>query len=203
MAKGTFRCPKCDRSFSMAAHLARHTSAIHGARAGGRSVKAKASRVKAKVRRRKGVGKKVRRQARPSTVRGRRAFGSESARLLKGMQAHHSQLVAQRTSLDAELDAIAGAIEAMGARASRSPAGRSPKRGRPAGAPPRAGSLKDYIVRVLRQRSRPMSPRDIGVSVVKAGLKTKAKDVTKAVSNTLPDMKNVKKVGFGVYRLTG
>ena len=30
MAKGTFQCPKCDRTFSMAGHLGRHLSAIHG-----------------------------------------------------------------------------------------------------------------------------------------------------------------------------
>lgn len=30
MAKKTLKCPKCDRKFSMAAHLARHKSAAHG-----------------------------------------------------------------------------------------------------------------------------------------------------------------------------
>jgi hypothetical protein len=64
----------------------------------------------------------------------------------------------------------------------------------------RAGSLRDYIGRVLKQRSKPMSPAEIGTSVVKAGFKTKAKDITKAVSNTLPKMTNIKKVGFGKYK---
>lgn len=30
MARKKFKCPNCDRSFSMAAHLARHTSTMHG-----------------------------------------------------------------------------------------------------------------------------------------------------------------------------
>lgn len=29
MAKKPFQCPRCDRSFSMKAHLARHVSAMH------------------------------------------------------------------------------------------------------------------------------------------------------------------------------
>lgn len=30
MPKKTFKCPKCDRSFSMAGHLGRHVTATHG-----------------------------------------------------------------------------------------------------------------------------------------------------------------------------
>ena len=32
MPKKTFKCSKCDRSFKMAGHLARHLSATHGAK---------------------------------------------------------------------------------------------------------------------------------------------------------------------------
>ena len=32
MAEGKFKCSKCDRSFSMAAHLGRHISTIHAAK---------------------------------------------------------------------------------------------------------------------------------------------------------------------------
>jgi hypothetical protein len=35
--------------------------------------------------------------------------------------------------------------------------------------------------------------------VVRAGYKTKAKDLTKAISNVLPELKMVKKVGRGMY----
>ena len=34
-----------------------------------------------------------------------------------------------------------------------------------------------------------------------AGFKTKAKDITKAVSNTLPQLGNVKRIGFGMYKM--
>jgi hypothetical protein len=55
------------------------------------------------------------------------------------------------------------------------------------------------IQQVLRQSARPMSPRDIADSVVTAGYNTRAKDLTKAVSNTLPELKGIKRVGFGQY----
>ncbi len=32
MPRKKFKCPKCDRSFKMAAHLARHASSAHGAK---------------------------------------------------------------------------------------------------------------------------------------------------------------------------
>ena len=46
-----------------------------------------------------------------------------------------------------------------------------------------------------------MSPKEIAVSVVKAGYKSGAKNLTKAVSNALPEMSEVKKVGRGEYRM--
>ena len=102
--------------------------------------------------------------------------------------------------MDAELAAITGALRAMGTKASPATAA-APKRGRPPGRGARPGSLKSFILRVLRQRSRPMSPRDIATGVTKLGYKSKAKDLTKAVSNSLPELKRIKKVGVGLYKL--
>jgi hypothetical protein len=48
-----------------------------------------------------------------------------------------------------------------------------------------------------------MSLQDIGTRVKKAGYKTKAKDLTGAVSSTLPALKNVKRIGYGKYQLAG
>jgi hypothetical protein len=131
------------------------------------------------------------------------------------MQAYRKELLTERLALDSRIDAMGRALDEMGAKVPAGPARRAARKGpkvkarkaakrvgRP-GAKVRTGSLKDYIGRVLRQRTKPMSPSEIGVSVVKAGLKTKAKDITKAVSNTLPKMKNVKKMGFGKYKISG
>ena len=101
------------------------------------------------------------------------------------------------------MNALAGAMETLGAA---TPARRTPltgkKRSRPVEDVGRPGSLKSYIARVLRQSSKPMSLQDIGTRVKKAGFKTKAKNLTKAVSNKLPDLKKVKRVGYGKYQLS-
>ncbi|MHC4695735.1 MAG: hypothetical protein ACYTFA_03215 [Planctomycetota bacterium] len=45
-----------------------------------------------------------------------------------------------------------------------------------------------------------MSPNAIATAVAKSGYKSKAKDLAKAVSNSIPELKSVKKVGFGLYK---
>ena len=203
MARGKFKCSKCDRSFSMAAHLARHVNAIHKRKTG--AAMAKKRRVTARA-----TG--VRKVGRPTGIRRRKAVGTTLAgtgavQLISSMQTYHSGLLARREGIEAEITAIGQAIEAMGmvpaSRTRRAKRGRPVGRpvGRPAGRPARAGSLKTYIVKVLGQRSTAMSPKDIAARIVKAGYKSKAKDLTKAVSNTLPQLKQVKKVGFGKYKV--
>ena len=212
MASGAFKCEKCDRTFAMAAHLGRHMSTIHGAakKAGKSGPKAKRG-----PGRPKGSGRKVGRPAGATASAKTSAFHDDGARVLNEMASYQNYLSAQRESLDAKIDAVAEAMRALGAsapaRAGRKP-GRKPgpkpgrKPGRPAGkrkSGARAGSLKDFIVRVLGQTTRPMSPSDIGSRVKSAGFKTKAKDLTKAVSNVLPTIKKIKRVGFGQYQLGG
>lgn len=219
MPRASHKCPKCPRSFNMPAHLARHLNAIH--RSGSR--KKTATTRSAKVGRPTSVG--AGRPARKSVTRSPvGVLSSESTRFLGDMQSHHANLIAQRTSLNAEIDAIAGAMVALGSDVSSS--GKK-RRGRPVrsgkgavGATskgrgktgstrkagpltPRKGSLKDYIVRVLGTHSKPLSPHDLGAKVIKAGFKTKSKDLSKAISNALPKIKNIKRVGFGEYRLGG
>ena len=186
----------------MPAHLARHMNTIHGA--GGAKKKASGKRIG----RPKGSTRNIARAI------GGSSFGG-AERLLGEMSAYHGVLTEERMSLDTQIDAVANAMETLGGGSptmtsrgkSRSagkvgrPKGSGARRGRPPGQAPRKGSLKDYIVRVLGQVSRPLSPNDIGVRVLKAGFKTKAKDLTKAVSNTLPALKKIKRVGFGQYEL--
>ena len=214
MTKGRFKCSKCDRTFSMAAHLARHENTIHRAGARKKTAAWKVAGLKGRVGRPKGGAAK---RGRPKLSVARRgvSVGSGAVRVLDAMQAYRNELMTERLTLDSRIDAMGRALDEMGAKVSAGPARRVSRKGPKAKARKaakqvgrarmkvRAGSLKDYIGRVLRQRTRPMSPSEIGASVVKAGLKTKAKDVTKAVSNTLPKMKNIKKMGFGKYQLSG
>ena len=204
MPKAKFRCKRCKRSFIMAAHLARHMNAIHGLK-------------KRKISNTKTSKKKAKRTIQPRVVRtvvaSRAKIGptrvfstavSGSEGIIDAMQSHHSELLAHRSSLDAQIDAFAQAMKTIGATTPTSvtrPTGK--KRGRPVGSVGRPGSLKNYIVRVLRQTSKPMSRQEIGKLVKKAGFKTKSKDLTKAVGNTLPSLKKVRRVSYGKYQLAG
>ena len=56
MAKGKFKCSKCDRTFSMPAHLGRHMSTMHVSKAGKKAAKKKAAQRRKAARR---TGKRV------------------------------------------------------------------------------------------------------------------------------------------------
>ncbi len=98
MARKKFKCPRCERRFSMAAHLARHVNAIH------KRAKKKAAKGKPKARR---AGRPTR------TKNGRRRTNPNVAGLLSQVEAHHAELVAQRASLDAQIDATNRAMKAL------------------------------------------------------------------------------------------
>jgi hypothetical protein len=127
------------------------------------------------------------------------------------MQDYFSELTSRRVNLESQIANIQQAMSSLGGGGSvRRGSGRSPgrpavrrgrRRGRPAGSSSqaRAGSLKDMIARVLRQGGRAQSPRDIATSVIRAGYKTKTRDLSKAVSNALPQMKKIRRVGRGMY----
>ena len=186
MARKKFKCPKCDRRFSMAAHLARHVSTIHR-----RNAKKQAPRRAAKR-------APVRRRGQVLRVQTGSSIGA--AGVLASLRTYHEELSAQVTALDSQMNAVAGAMQALGTTPSPRVARPLKKRGG-GGDGGRAGSLKDFIVRALRQVSTPQSPRQIAARVKKIGYKSKAKDLAKAVGNALPLMKRVKKVGFGKYRV--
>ncbi len=200
MPRATLKCSKCSRKFSMPAHLARHMSAIHRAPGAKLHAAAKAKKTGRRPGRPKGVRNTVAAQAKRSTVRGTKLAGDGPARVLHEMQAYHSALMAEHTSLQARMDALTNAMATLGTVTPAGPKRKTNKRGRPVGSGVRPGSLKDHIVRVMRQTTKPLGPRDISKKVLKAGFKTKAKDISKAVSNKLPELKNIKKVGFGLYR---
>ena len=106
------KCPKCDRRFSMAAHLARHLGTIHKRKAKKRvakkrtSAKRKAGSPKGAVKKKR--GRKVRAGAR------RQPIGDGSARLLAAMRELQAELVGRRESLDVEILAISEATRALG-----------------------------------------------------------------------------------------
>ena len=188
----------------MAAHLARHTNAVHGSKSrrplARKKTAKRLSKPKARGAHLKGVHRR-KKVGRPPAIPGvvSWSLGEGVGRLVGDMQTCCDQLAAQREKLDAQIAVVNNAMAAMQGVSVAAPAPR--RRGRPVGSGGREGSLKSYMVKILRQRSRPMSPRDIAARIVKAGYKSKAKDLTKAVSNALPQLRGVKKVGFGMYKM--
>lgn len=223
-----FKCSRCTRRFSMAAHLARHM-ATHGVKSKG-NVSGRRSR--------RGPGRpRGSRNATHSTVA---SIGGESGivRLINEMDAYRDQLAVQLDALNAEIqsvdaamDAISGSIGASAGdvrrgRPSSAIAGQrinaaltrarrrvkivgtlhtggKRQRGRPTGSTTRntGGSLKQAIVKVLRRSPRSMSPKQIASAVQTTGYKSYAADLTKLISNTLPEIDLVKKIGRGQYQI--
>jgi len=175
MPRKKFKCSRCDRSFSMAAHLARHMNTLHNP--GGA--------------RRRAVGRPPGRVA---------ATTGGAAHLLGGMQQYRDELMSRRDQIDRELSAIGDAMAALGSAPAPARGGAGAKRAR-RGAGHRDGSLKSFIVSVLGRYNSPATPKEIAAKVMQAGYKSKAVDLTKAVSNALPELNEVKRIGFGKYSL--
>ena len=95
MPRKKFRCSRCKRTFSMAAHLARHKNAMHGKKSGKKAAK-----------------KKTR------TSKGKRKVGRPKGRLSvaglrSSMRSYLSELTRRRAGLDAEITAIETALNAL------------------------------------------------------------------------------------------
>lgn len=207
MTKGDFKCATCGRTFSMAAHLARHTSSMHR-----RPGRPKGWRKNKNV-----PGKRLGRPPMTSRTAAAGEFGDDGSRVLSEMAAYRDALLLQRSTIDRRLEGLQSAMSAMGTDSPTYTGGSistGKRRGRPPGSGRkvgiakskgggrrgRPGSLKQMIVQVLRQRGSPHSPTQIAESVVKAGYKTSSENLVKSVSNTLPQLPEVRKVGRGLYQ---
>jgi hypothetical protein len=180
---GKFKCAACDRTFSMAAHLGRHKSTMHAAK---------------KLPTRRAVRVKSRRPERPQAQLGQ-VLPVDVADVAAQTRAYRDQLAAQRVELDTQLVAIDNAMAMLGGAVGV--ATRRVTKHRRGGKRP--GSLKDFIVRVLRGRVRPMSVMDITAAVRKAGYATKNRTLDKSVGNALADLPEIARVARGQYRLRG
>jgi len=132
---GKFKCSACGRTFSMAAHLGRHRTTMHGA---------KGAKVKAKSQVQAGDPARL-----LDTVQ---VWRSELA-------AEQAQLAVQLGALDQLLTTLGGT--ALKPTAGRALQGRR-IRGGHGGA--REGSLKFYIDRVLRATRRPMRRAEVAAA---------------------------------------
>ena len=190
MPRKKLKCSRCSRMFSMPAHLARHMNTTHASPA------ARAARQRMAGRK----GRPGRRPGATAVLSGGDVAFTDSANLLSGIQSYRENLLARRDQIDLELSALGNALSALGSAQTGPAKSGGQKRGR-RGAGAREGSLKSFIVKVLGRQSTPATPKEIAFKVMRSGYKSRAKDLTKAVSNALPELKAIKKVGFGRYSL--
>jgi hypothetical protein len=142
--------------------------------------------------RRKKVKRAKRRPRRAPAAAG--ASGLQTA--INGLNQYRQRLLDERTAIDERLSAIDSALQAMG---TAPPAPRGRRAGGP-GRRPRAGSLKDYIRRVMAGGGV-MSVKDITEGVLRAGYKTRNKTLAKSVGIALTQMGDVRKVRRGQFRM--
>lgn len=107
------KCPKCERRFSMAAHLARHLGTIHKRKAKKRVAKKRAT-AQRKVGRPKGAVKKKLGRPKGRSVARRQSMGDGSARLLSRLRNYRAELIEVRDKLEAEISAVSKAMTALG-----------------------------------------------------------------------------------------
>jgi len=136
--------------------------------------------------------------------RGRRgglgAVGGLLASVDRSLMDARQQLVAHRDLIERKIAAIDAVVSGAAAPRAAVAAGAMGRRGRRRGAEPRAGSLKDYILRVL-SGGGVMAVKDITSSVLQAGYKSRNKTLSKSVGIALTQLSGVTKVGRGKFRL--
>ncbi|MCG8405792.1 MAG: hypothetical protein MI923_11400 [Phycisphaerales bacterium] len=99
MAKGSFKCPKCTRTFGMAAHLARHENAVHGRKR--KKTNKKSNRAR----------RGVRRLGRPRKVGGRKVASAARMGLSNMSLEQLSQLIlAARSEAQRRISELESAI---------------------------------------------------------------------------------------------
>lgn len=160
---------------------------------------AKAKRRKKATNRKKVTKKRTRKVAkrgqRVTQAPRPRAVAGSADTAVRALRAHSTALVAQRAQLDAEIQAVDEALRVMGAAGAK--AGRratGPRGGR------RAGSLKEYIAKVLNG-SGVMTVKAITEGVLAAGYPTRNRTLAKSVGITLTKMNEVKRVKRGHFRM--
>jgi hypothetical protein len=147
--------------------------------------------------------------ARRKTKKRAKARATGAPALLRELKAYHKDLAARCAGLQSEVDAVSSAICAMeGVRpvAVSRPGPRKATRAAVArrGPRPAGTSLKDYIVKVLGGSARPVSVADLSKGVVRAGYKTKSRNLGNQISMALAQLakaRKVKKHSRGMYKM--
>ncbi|RMF81029.1 MAG: hypothetical protein D6744_07605 [Planctomycetota bacterium] len=174
----------------MAAHLARHMNSMHQKTS--KSAKSKpAFRL-------------------PASASAGAFGGGAVAAAVRELQNQRSQLAEQIEALDNALAALGGVVPSGAAaprrnvalpKKRRKVAGATKRTSASAGRAPAGGSLRDHLTRVLKAASGSMRVKELEAAVLKAGYRSKSKNLGHSINKALAKMKGVKRVGRGLYKL--
>jgi hypothetical protein len=117
------------------------------------------------------------------------------------MTAYRDSLLREQSDLQAEIDKLTDAMEALGSGGGRGAAGRGMRvaaRGKGKGGV-RPGSLKSYILKVMRP-GQVMAVKDVAVLVRKRGYRTGSHNFANQVSNAMAQMPQLTKISRGKFR---
>ncbi len=117
-------------------------------------------------------------------------------RVKREFRARRAELAAQRATLDFQATALDRVIAGFGRPATARPR-RVGRRRRAV----QLGSLPAFIQQVLRADRRPMAIKEVTAAVLKAGYKSKNKELPKTVGKYLSKLPGMIRVGRGVFRL--
>ncbi len=146
-----------------------------------------------KTKRRKSRGTRTRRSS-------ARAGGAASP-LLAQMSAYQGELVAQQADIQNQVDKLDAAISILGGRApAAARGGRTHARRHRRPGVVREGSLKSYILKVMR-KGQVMAVKDIAAAVRQRGYRSASANFANQVSNTLAKIPAVTKVSRGMFKL--
>ena len=104
----TLKCPKCDRKFSMAAHLARHLGTIHKRKPKKRVAKKRTVRTKAKRGRPRGMARKTLKLTRAKRIGTRHPVSPEIAGIITDLRAYQGALEAELSAARKAMKALSG-----------------------------------------------------------------------------------------------
>jgi len=132
----------------------------------------------------------------PAATMRRPALADWASPVLDRLRACRDELAAQRAALDAQVASLDQALAALGGSVASVKVRRGGRRS-PAF---RAGTLPAYIRQVMHAYRGPMAVKEVAAAVLKAGYKSRNKELPKTVGKYLAAMPSVQKIGRGVYR---
>ncbi|NQT11257.1 MAG: hypothetical protein HQ582_00820 [Planctomycetes bacterium] len=120
---------------------------------------------------------------------------------IAGLEKKRANLLAQVGAVDAEIASLKGEDKPAPTPAAPAPKAKKKSKKRVKAKRGRKGTLVGAIANALKAADSPMKVADIAKAVVKAGYKTKSKNVPNLIREALTRVPRIKKVSRGQYTM--